>query len=281
VPDPNPTFWLLTGDTPAGPFPLAAIHEKLAAGEVTWDTRACPLGTGTWLPLRQIPGLGPAAPDPSPAAPPAALPVAAIAPGESAPGPAPRLPVAPVWLGVGGVVAVILVAGVIKLAGGRPSPPPAFADPPGAATRVAYAPAGPPVPPAPVARPRLHVTGQDATLELIQFTRGMSPEEAVALGLGVLLTGTDTYAVRVRVTNTGNAPVRVFPENLRVHYGGDAVGVTTVGHPSFLQRGVLQPNFYFEGLVMYRARVDVGAVIRLGRGGLSYADETIEVTYDP
>jgi hypothetical protein len=55
---PEPAFWLLIGDTPTA-VSLAAVQEKLAAGELTWDTRACPVGGSAWLPLRQIAGLAP------------------------------------------------------------------------------------------------------------------------------------------------------------------------------------------------------------------------------
>lgn len=64
MPDPAPTadqFWLLTGEVPAGPFTLAQVHAKLADGEVTWQTPACPVGGTTWLPLLKTLGIGPAA----------------------------------------------------------------------------------------------------------------------------------------------------------------------------------------------------------------------------
>jgi hypothetical protein len=128
---------------------------------------------------------------------------------------------------------------------------------------------------------RLNVSGHDATGELQQLTAGMTDQELLALGLGVLLTGTDLYGARIQLTNTGNRPLRVYPENLAIHCGGDAVGVLTLPHPRFLQRGVLEPGATVGGLVMYRARVDVGAAMRLMGGGLSYTDPTIAVTYDP
>lgn len=52
-------YWLLVGNLPSGPFTAEQVHAKLAAGEVTWETRACRLGDSTWLPLVQTPGLGP------------------------------------------------------------------------------------------------------------------------------------------------------------------------------------------------------------------------------
>jgi hypothetical protein len=52
-------YWLLVGSAPAGPFAIEQIHAKLAAGEITWQSRACRLGTIAWLPLVETPGLGP------------------------------------------------------------------------------------------------------------------------------------------------------------------------------------------------------------------------------
>ena len=58
---PNDQFWLLTGEVPTGPFTVAQIHTKLAAGDVAWQSPACPVGGNTWRPLVQTPGIGPGA----------------------------------------------------------------------------------------------------------------------------------------------------------------------------------------------------------------------------
>ena len=52
--------WLLTDCVPSGPFDVTIIQNKLAAGEVSWETLACPVGDSTWLPLVQVPGFAPA-----------------------------------------------------------------------------------------------------------------------------------------------------------------------------------------------------------------------------
>lgn len=65
MPDAQPTtdqFWLLTGDVPSGPFTVAQVHAKLATGDATWQTPACAVGGGQWLPLLQTPGIGPSGP---------------------------------------------------------------------------------------------------------------------------------------------------------------------------------------------------------------------------
>jgi hypothetical protein len=62
------SFWLLVGDLPAGPFTVEQVHAKVAAGEADWQTPACRVGSGRWLPLVRTPGLGPQATPESPAA---------------------------------------------------------------------------------------------------------------------------------------------------------------------------------------------------------------------
>lgn len=130
-------------------------------------------------------------------------------------------------------------------------------------------------------RARLNVTGRDATLEMHNSVTFLSPEEKFLLGEEVLRTGIDTYAASIRMTNTGTVPIRVFPQNLSVHFGGESAIVTVVNHPRFLTSTVLAPGTSIEGLVLYQARVDIGAAMRSGRGGLSYDDRTIDVTYTP
>lgn len=126
---------------------------------------------------------------------------------------------------------------------------------------------------------QLHVSATDGTATLQRLVTQLPPADVALLGLGVILTGTDTYGMWVRISNTGNVPIRVFPENLRVHFGLESVGVVTTNHPLFLQRCVVKPGYYVEGLVMYQAAVDVGAVIRLLGTSFSYEDPTIIVTY--
>ena len=97
-------YWLFTGETPTGPFTRMQIHDQLATGMISWQTRACRVGESAWLPLVQVPGLGPSAPSPSfpspPALPPTPLPVE-VAGTTGGPAAAPAIPVAtPVPAGV-------------------------------------------------------------------------------------------------------------------------------------------------------------------------------------
>jgi uncharacterized protein DUF4339 len=126
---------------------------------------------------------------------------------------------------------------------------------------------------------RLHISGHDATSELQGFVAGLSAEQRALLGFAALATGNDIYAAEIRITNTGSLPIHVFPENLTIHYGTDATTVSTYDHPRFLQTCMLQPGQYTQGLVLYQARIDVGAAMRLRGGTFAYNDPTIEVEY--
>lgn len=96
-------FWLMKGETPAGPFDVAQIHAQLTSGEVTWQTMACPVGDSSWLPLLKMPLIGPTAsaiPDPPPAL--LATAITADVPAEMLPrasvpipGPSQRMPTQP------------------------------------------------------------------------------------------------------------------------------------------------------------------------------------------
>lgn len=73
----GPGYWLMIGDIPQGPFDVAQIQAKLASGEATWQTQACPVGGSTWLPLVQTPGIAPSLPTQEhPAIPPVSPPIA-------------------------------------------------------------------------------------------------------------------------------------------------------------------------------------------------------------
>ncbi|MFO0812025.1 MAG: hypothetical protein U0796_02335 [Gemmatales bacterium] len=60
-PSPPLSYWLLSGETPTGPFPANDILAQIQQGSCTWTTRACPVGGSTWLPLNQLLQLAPIA----------------------------------------------------------------------------------------------------------------------------------------------------------------------------------------------------------------------------
>lgn len=305
---PADQFWLLAGTTPTGPFSAAHLHAELAAGRVGWQTPACRVGESVWQPLLHTPGVGPSVPhDPVPSggvppSPPDSD-IPAAEPNATA-RPAPRR-LTSVWKwGGGGGVAVAVVVAILRLSGcGKPTdqptrpltkPPPGLTTPsqksPPTAQPVPPTPGGmdqwasvfdTPSPsgqePAPVAR--LTVSCRDGTADLQAMAKGLSKRELTALGLSVVLTGTDVYGATVTITNSGTVPVRVYPENVRVHFGKESAGVTTAADPRFLRACVLRPKESASGLVMYQAEIEIGAAVRLGRGQFSYTDPSVEVVY--
>jgi hypothetical protein len=297
-------LWLLAGTTPTGPFPAGHLHAELAAGRVGWQTPACRVGESVWQPLLHTPGFGPPAPAPSDGVPPSppnggspsADPNATTRP------PAKR-PISAWKWGGGGGVAVAVVVALLRLSGcGKsehrpnlpaPKPVPNLTIPPPKTPPVQPPPPSPggmdqwasvfdnPSPSGrkPARAARLTVSCRDGTADLQAVAKGLSKRELTALGLSAVLTGTDVYGARVTITNTGTVPVRVYPENVQVHFGTESADVTTAADPRFLRACVLQPKESTGGLVMYQAAIEIGAAMRLGRGKFSYTDPSVEVTY--
>jgi hypothetical protein len=58
VTPPTSHFWLMIGNTPQGPFDATTIRSKLSTGEISSDTKACPLGSQTWLPVNEWVSIG-------------------------------------------------------------------------------------------------------------------------------------------------------------------------------------------------------------------------------
>lgn len=52
---PNARFFLLIGTQATGPFDTVQILEKLKTGEISWETKAAPVGGKTWSQLLKIP----------------------------------------------------------------------------------------------------------------------------------------------------------------------------------------------------------------------------------
>lgn len=259
----TPNWYCRINGRDHGPY----TAEQLAA--FARERRLSPLdfvreGDGAWLPASQVHWLKfmPIAP---PA--PSMTGVPASAPAQSRETPA----IAP-WVLVGmGAIAVVCVGGLVILV--------AFTSA-GRGQVDAVAPQAVDVEPtnvAPVAR--LRVSGRDATGELQSLVASLPDEQKALLGLMALASGEDIYAAQITLVNTGALPVQVYPQNLSIHYGKDSTAVKTYDHPRFLRACILQPGEYAQGLVIYSARMDVGAAIRLGGGALAYADPTIEVEY--
>ena len=76
--------------------------------------------------------------------------------------------------------------------------------------------------------------------------------DIAALGL-LLLSGHDLYVVRVRLHNTGNVPLRVYPQNIKVYYGNKSTSVIPIPDNRFLQPDILEPNYYIDKPVIFIA----------------------------
>lgn len=130
---------------------------------------------------------------------------------------------------------------------------------------------------------RLNLAAEDGTAEL-QLLFGLwalTEADFATYGIPVATSGTDLFAAKIRIDNTGDVPVRVYPQNIRVHYAHHTAGVSTIAHSSFLQASVLQPHQNVSGLVIYRATLAVGAAMRTTADGrISYKDSSITVTYE-
>jgi hypothetical protein len=106
----------------------------------------------------------------------------------------------------------------------------------------------------------------------------LSDQQKMELGFNALLTGQDVYAIHVRITNIGKAPVDVSPENLRLTFNGQTIPLTSADHDPFFQAAKLQPNRYTEGVLTFKTSMFIaGAVMTSGR--LTYQDPTVQVTF--
>lgn len=69
----------------------------------------------------------------------------------------------------------------------------------------------------------------------------------------LLRSGYDIYVVRVRLSNTGNVPLRVHPQNIKAYYGNKYTSVIPVADNRFLQPDILRPNYYIDKPVVFIA----------------------------
>jgi len=60
-PSDTPTYWLMPGDTPVGPYRAEEILAQIQAGSCSWTTKASQVGSQTWTPLNQLLTLAPVA----------------------------------------------------------------------------------------------------------------------------------------------------------------------------------------------------------------------------
>lgn len=86
----------------------------------------------------------------------------------------------------------------------------------------------------------------------INFILTAQTSDVIALGL-LLASGHDVYLARVRLHNTGNVPLRIYPQNINVYYGNKSTRVIPIPDSRFLQPDILQPNYYIDKPVIFIA----------------------------
>ncbi len=93
----------------------------------------------------------------------------------------------------------------------------------------------------------------------------------------LLLSGQDLYVVRVRIHNTGNVPLRVYPQNIKVYYGNKYTSAIAIPDNRFFQPDILQPNYYIDKPVIFIAPYGLNLIrdVRMG-----YRDSSIKVIND-
>jgi hypothetical protein len=103
---------------------------------------------------------------------------------------------------------------------------------------------------------RLNFSWRTAPLELAvvatEFIVKGKTSNFIALAV-LLASGHDVYVARVTLHNTGNVPLRVYPQNIKVYYGNKSTNVIPIADNRFLQPDILEPNYYIEKPVIFIA----------------------------
>lgn len=92
----------------------------------------------------------------------------------------------------------------------------------------------------------------------------------------LVLSGHDVYVVRARLLNSGNVPIRVYPQNIVISYPGGSTSALPIVDSRFLQPDILEPNYYIDKPVVFIAPAGFNVVQDLRVG---YSDQSIEVRY--
>jgi hypothetical protein len=110
----------------------------------------------------------------------------------------------------------------------------------------------------------------------IKFILTAQASDFVGLAL-LLASGHDVYLVRVRLNNTGDVPLRVYPQYLKAYYGNQFTSVIPIADNRFLQPDILQPNYYIDKPVIFIAPYGLNLQRDVQMG---YADNSIQVIND-
>ena len=116
----------------------------------------------------------------------------------------------------------------------------------------------------------------ELTSVAINFIFTAKTSDFITLAL-LLASGHDVYIVRVRLDNTGNVPLRVYPQYIRAYYRNTYTTVIPIADNRFLQQSILYPNYYIDQPAIFIAPygLDIVRDVRMG-----YADGSIQVIND-
>lgn len=192
---------------------------------------------------------------------------------------------------VAGVLGLVLLLTGFALGHQEPTGKPdetVKAAPPGAGQTAAQAPQGPLLRVAnPPAEPDEQPAQSAASLQLgwavspqdMQWLmQNVSDEERAGAFLNALSTGTDVYAARVQLSNTGGQSLQFDPRHLRFQLGNELLPSDLLQMPQFLQPTRLEPGQTLSGLVLFRAPM---LAVGNNQVRLHYADPRVQVHYGP
>ncbi|MCS6814075.1 MAG: hypothetical protein NZ772_10990 [Cyanobacteria bacterium] len=120
----------------------------------------------------------------------------------------------------------------------------------------------------------------ETSILALQFIMN-ADSNALASYAALLMTGHDVYVVRVRLSNTGNMRLRIYPQNVVAYYQTrsgrqGSTRAVPITDSRFLQPDILMPNYYIDKPVVFVAPANLNVVrdFRLG-----YSDPSIQVRY--
>lgn len=106
--------------------------------------------------------------------------------------------------------------------------------------------------------------------------QNISDEERTGAFLNALSTGTDVYAARVQLSNTGGQALQFDPRQLRFMLGNESLQSDLLQMPQFLRATRLEPGQQLNGLVLFRAPM---LAVGNNQVRLHYADPRVQVSY--
>ena len=126
--------------------------------------------------------------------------------------------------------------------------------------------------------PVVQVVWRMAQQEMAAIVASLSDAQKLEAFQSAMATGTDIYAIHVRITNTGSVPVDISPDSLRMTFSGQTIQLSRVDDPRFLRPTRLEPSRYTEGILTLKAPTLVGGVVVAG-AQLAYRHRGVQVEY--